>query len=95
MKCNHCEYPFDIYTFAYRQIRRCPECRQRYEMKFPVGTSFLPILLAFIISILMTNKNHFSISIGASIFILIYYLLDIILKIGMIYTDHFEVKEYH
>lgn len=93
MKCEHCEYNFNIFKFAYRQIRRCPQCGQEYEMKFPDGTGFLPIVLALIISVLMTYRSHFTIAVGVSIFILVYYLLDIIFKISMIYTAHYEVEE--
>lgn len=95
MKCEYCEHTFNIFAFAYRQIRRCPECGQMYEMKFPVGTGFIPVVLALFISVFMSYNNHFTFMVGASIFILVYYVIDIIFKIGMIYTERYEMTEMH
>ncbi|MFV0393490.1 MAG: hypothetical protein ACK5LC_03700 [Coprobacillaceae bacterium] len=93
MNCEHCEYQFNIYKFAYRQMRRCPECGQMYEMHFPTGTGFIPFIAAIIITIVMTYQNRYTFLVIASIFILLYYIIDIIFKISMIYTDHYEITE--
>jgi hypothetical protein len=62
-------------------------------MKFPIGTSFLPLILAFVIIIFMTYKDNFSFSLGASIFILVYYLLDVIFKMVLIYKNKYQLKQ--
>lgn len=95
MNCENCGYPFNIYKFAYRQLRRCPKCGQMYEMKFPVGTGFIPVVLALMVSIFMTYSQGFQFIVGLSIFILVYYLIDIILKISMIYMERYEIHEIH
>jgi uncharacterized protein (DUF983 family) len=94
MNCERCGYSFPIYKFAYRQVRRCPKCGMTYEMKFPIGTGFFSIVIAVIITIFMpVEKPNFLVT--ASIFILAYYLVDIMIKIILIYRDRYTIEEWH
>lgn len=93
MECKYCEHEFNIYMFAYRQIRKCPTCGHMYDMKFPVGTGFIPVLAALVICVILTLNIEFDFLISAALFIVIYYFLDIGLKILFIHTDRFTMEE--
>lgn len=79
--------------FAYRQIRKCPKCGQLYDMKFPTGTGFVPVLVALLICVLLTLNVEYDLLVSAAIFILVYYFLDIGMKILFIYTNHYTIEE--
>lgn len=79
--------------FAYRQIRKCPKCGQMYDMKFLAGTGFIPVLLALVICVLLTLNVEYDLLVSAAIFILVYYFLDIGMKILFIYTDKYTMVE--
>lgn len=93
MKCDHCDHEFNIYMFAYRQIRKCPTCGQMYDMKFPMGTGFIPVLIALLICVFLTMGIEYDVLVSASLFIVIYYVLDIAMKLLFIYTDHYTMEK--
>lgn len=93
MKCNYCDHEFNIYMFAYRQIRKCPECGQMYDMKFSAGTGFLPVLAALLICVFLTLGVHYDLLVSAALFIVIYYFLDIGMKLLFIHTGRYTMVE--
>lgn len=93
MKCNHCEHEFNIYMFAYRQIRKCPNCGQVYDMKFPVGTGFLPVIIGLVVCGLFAISTSYSMLVNAVVFLLVWYVIDIMMKMLFIYTNRYEIEE--
>ena len=89
MKCHHCDHEFNIFVFAYRPIRRCPSCKTIYEMKFPLLFNLIPLIIAAING-LFTNNTFW---IDVAIFIVIYYIIDIGLKIFVIYHNRYTIIE--
>lgn len=93
MKCEYCEHEFNIYSFAYRSIRKCPQCGQMYDMKFPLGTSIVPVMAAILLGVYIIMESNYGISVGVSVFILTYYILDIIIKIVLISMEKYTIVE--
>lgn len=93
MNCKYCDHDFNIYMFAYRQIRKCPQCGQMYDMKFPVGTGFIPVLVALLICVFLTLGVQYDVLVSAALFIVIYYFLDIGMKLLFIHTGRYIMVE--
>lgn len=79
--------------FAYRQIRKCPKCGHMYDMKFPAGTGSIPVIVALFICVLLTLNVEYDLLVSAAIFILVYYFLDIGMKILFIHTNYYTIEE--
>ncbi len=94
MKCDQCDYEFNIYKFAYRSIRRCPECHKMYDMIFPAGTALVSIISSLVICWLITMNIQHEFIVNVAIFILVYYLFDIIFKIILICSNKYEIVEF-
>ena len=95
MRCRYCDYEFKDASFAYKGRQECPECHTVYQIQFPSGVGFIPIIIAFIPALYMVTTLKYQFMVGLAVFILFYWSIDIIINILLIYFDQYELEEIH
>ena len=95
MRCRYCDYEFKDASFAYKGRQECPECHTVYQIPFPSGVGFIPIIIAFIPALYMVTTLKYQFMVGLAVFILFYWSIDIIMNILLIYFDQYELEEIH
>ncbi len=95
MRCRYCDYEFKDASFAYKGRQECPECHTVYQIHFPSGVGFIPIIIAFIPALYMVTTLKYQFMVGLAVFILFYWSIDIIMNILLIYFDQYELEEIH
>lgn len=93
MKCRYCDYEWKDSSFAYKGRQECPQCHTVYQIHFPSGVGFIPIVLAFIPALYMVTALKYQLIVGLAVFILFYWSIDIIMNMLLIYFDQYELEE--
>ena len=55
MRCYHCSHEIKDSAFAYKGRQECKECHSIYQIHFPSGVGFIPIVIAFIPALYMVT----------------------------------------
>ena len=55
MRCYHCSHEIKDSAFAYKGRQECKECHSVYQIHFPSGVGFIPIVIAFIPALYMVT----------------------------------------
>ena len=84
MYCSNCNHEFKAASFAYKARQRCPECGTLMQIQFPSGMGFIPIIVAIL---------QFDLLVGLSVFILVYWPIEVIMNILLIYFDKYRLYE--
>lgn len=92
IRCKHCNYEFNEYSFSYRAKQVCPKCHAGYRMIFPTMIGFIPLILALLPGAytLAITDNYMS---ALSIYLITYFAFDAIIASYLIYRGNFKVVE--
>ena len=80
-------------SFAYKGRQECKECHSVYQIHFPSGAGFIPIIIAFIPALYMVTSLRYSFVVGLAMFVLFYWAIDIIMNHILIYLGKYEIEE--
>ena len=80
MRCYHCSHEIKDSSFAYKGRQECKECHSVYQIHFPSGAGFIPIIIAFIPALYMVTSLR-------------YWAIDIIMNHILIYLGKYEIEE--
>lgn len=64
MRCYHCSHEIKDSSFAYKGRQECKECHSVYQIHFPSGVGFIPIIIAFIPALYMVTSLRYSFVVG-------------------------------
>ena len=93
MYCSNCNHEFKAASFAYKARQRCPECGTLMQIQFPSGMGFIPITVAILPAVYMVSVLQFDLLVGLSVFILVYWPIEVIMNILLIYFDKYRLYE--
>lgn len=93
MRCTNCNHEFKASSFAYKARQICPECGTIMQIQFPSGVGFIPMIIAFFPALYVITTLQYSLIVGISIFILVYWPIEIIMDILLIYYNKFDFYE--
>ena len=93
MHCSNCNHEFKATSFAYKARQVCPVCGTVMQIQFPSGMGFIPIVIAFLPAVYMVSVLQFSLIVGLSVFVLVYWPIEIIMDILLIYFDQYRLYE--
>ena len=93
MRCYHCSHEIKDSAFAYKGRQGCKECHSIYQIHFPSGVGFIPIVIAFIPALYMVTILRYACIVGLAIFVIFYWAIDIIMNNILIYLGKYEIEE--
>lgn len=93
MNCSNCNYKFKDSSFVYKARQRCPECGTIMQIQYPSGVGFIPVLIAIFPAVYVASVLEFDFIVAASIFILVYWPVEFIMNILLIYFDKYRLYE--
>ena len=93
MRCYHCSHEIKDSAFAYKGRQECKECHSIYQIHFPSGVGFIPIVIAFIPALYMVTILRYAFIVGLAIFVIFYWAIDIIMNNILIYLGKFVFKK--
>ncbi len=94
MHCSNCNHEFKPSSFAYKARQKCPECGTIMQIQFPSGIGFLPIIIAFIVAVYVVTVIGYDLLVGISVFVLVYWPVEIIMDLILIYTGQYRLYEF-
>ena len=92
MRCYHCSHEIKDSAFAYKGRQECKECHSIYQIHFPSGVGFIPVVIAFIPALYMVTILRYAFIVGLAIFVIFYWAIDIIMNNILIYLGKYEIK---
>ena len=93
MRCYHCSHEIKDSAFAYKGRQECKECHSIYQIHFPSGVGFIPIVIAFIPALYMVTILRYAFIVGLAVFVIFYWAIDIIMNNILIYLGKYEIEE--
>ena len=93
MRCYHCSHEIKDSSFAYKGRQECKECHSVYQIHFPSGAGFIPIIIAFIPALYMMTSLRYSFVVGLAMFVLFYWVMDVNMNHILIYLGKYEIEE--
>ena len=93
MRCYHCSHEIKDSAFAYKGRQECKECHSIYQIHFPSGVGFIPVVIAFIPALYMVTILRYAFIVGLAIFVIFYCAIDIIMNNILIYLGKYEIEE--
>ena len=93
MQCSNCGHEFKPNSFAYKARQRCPECGTIMQIQCPPGIGFIPVIIAFIVAVYVVTVIGYDLIVGLSIFVLVYWPIEIIMDLILIYFDQYQLHE--
>ncbi|MFQ6794065.1 MAG: hypothetical protein ACLRT4_15005 [Thomasclavelia sp.] len=64
------------------------------QIQFPSGIGFLPIIIAFIVAVYVVTVIGYDLLVGISVFVLVYWPVEIIMDLILIYTGQYRLYEF-
>ncbi|WP_294578004.1 hypothetical protein [uncultured Thomasclavelia sp.] len=93
MECSNCGHEFKPSSFAYKARQKCPECGTIMQIQFPPGIGFVPIIIALIVGLYVVMVAGFDLIVGISVFVLVYWPVEIIMDLILIYMGQYRLYE--
>ena len=63
------------------------------QIQFPSGMGFIPIIVAILPAVYMVSVLQFDLLVGLSVFILVYWPIEVIMNNILIYLGKYEIEE--
>ncbi|WP_296877872.1 hypothetical protein [Thomasclavelia sp.] len=64
------------------------------QIQFPSGIGFLPIIIAFIVAVYVVTVIGYDLLVGISVFVLVYWPVEIIMDLILIYIGQYRLYEF-
>lgn len=93
MRCYYCDHEIKNENFASKARQECKECHTVYQITFPSGVGFIPIVLAFLVALFVYTTYSLSLLVSLSVFVIVYWSVDIIMNNILIYLGKYEITE--
>lgn len=93
MNCTNCNHQFKASSFAYKARQVCPQCGAVMQIQFPSGMGFIPILIGFLVGVYMVSVLRYTFIVGLSVFVLVYWPIEVIMNNFLIYYGKYRLYE--